>query len=222
MTRDTVSKRWTAFKHTAARVVRALRDAGGAWPRGARLHLRCMGRAESRSEGFAVYTGRTLRVNRAALRLNAPDWVVLLIHEIGGHHVQAIRQDAHDRDIPQTSRVMAAEERCAVLCEEKWAKLFGVGDAVRQWRRYRRARARLDNAVRRGAVTTAAQARRVFYDVPARLVRAAAELRRVRQRPGEVQGYLNGDPRQSPDCPCLRASVASQQKRRRVSGRPKK
>ena len=113
MTRDTVSKRWTAFKHTAARVVRALRDAGGAWPRGARLHLRCMGRAESRSEGFAVYTGRTLRVNRAALRLNAPDWVVLLIHEIGGHHVQAIRQDAHDRDIPQTSRVMAAEERCA-------------------------------------------------------------------------------------------------------------
>ena len=162
-----------------------------------------MGQEESRREGFAVYIGRTLRVNRAALRLTPQDWRVLLIHEIGGHHLQTIRQDARHRTIRETSAVMAAEERCAVMCEEKWARLFGVRDTVRQWRRYRRARGRLDRAVRLGRVQTAAQARRVFHDVPKRLVRPAAELRRVRERPGEVQGYLRGNPRQSPDCPCL-------------------
>lgn len=203
MTKATLRARWRYFRNVAAQVVRTLRDATGAWPPKYRLRLRCMGQEESRREGFAVYIGRTLRVNRAALRLTPQDWRVLLIHEIGGHHLQTIRQDARHRTIRETSAVMAAEERCAVMCEEKWARLFGVRDTVRQWRRYRRARGRLDRAVRLGRVQTAAQARRVFHDVPKRLVRPAAELRRVRERPGEVQGYLRGNPRQSPDCPCL-------------------
>ena len=62
--------RWAAFLQTVRVVVRHLKyEQGVTWPQGYRLHVRSMSREESRKEGFAVYQGRTLRLNRAALRL---------------------------------------------------------------------------------------------------------------------------------------------------------
>lgn len=202
--------RWAAFLRAVRVVVRHLRyEQGVAWPQGFRLHVRCMSREESRREGFAVYQGRTLRLNRAALRLTRSDWIVLILHEVGGHHLQTIRQASRHRDVRDTPATLAAEERCATLCEKKWARAFGVRRAARQWWAYRRARAALDAAEQKlaqrgGPPLTAAAARRVFrrHGVPRRLVRANYELTRVRQHPGQVRGYVHGRVRGAPDCPC--------------------
>ena len=93
-----------------------------------------------------------------------------------------------------------------MACERKWGKRFHIQQTVKEWMRYRRARVALDNAVARGTVTTEADARRLFkrHRVPDRLTRVRSELLRVREWPGEVQGYLHGRLKDSPDCPCRR------------------
>ena len=91
-------------------------------------------------------------------------------------------------------------------CERRWAKRFGIQRTAKEWIRYRRARVALDHAVQRGIVTTESDARRLFarHRVPARLTRVRVELLRVRERPGEVRGYIHGRLGDSPDCPCRR------------------
>ena len=166
--------------------------------------MRLMDEDLSRREGFALYENRTLSVNRRVLSLPERDWVLLSVHEIGGHHLQHILQDAHGHRGCFDDRCQAGEEFCAMACERQWAAMFGIESTVREWKRYRRARVALDRAVERGTVRNESQARGLFerHGVPARLTRPRVELLRVRQWPGEVRGYLHGRSTDSPYCPC--------------------
>jgi 2,4-dienoyl-CoA reductase-like NADH-dependent reductase (Old Yellow Enzyme family) len=175
------------------------------WPSGYRLYVRAMSKKESEKEGIAIYQGRTLRVNRALLRLPITDQTLLALHEIT-HHLQQITQHATGHYVQESDECMAAEERCAVTCEKKWAPIFAIPKTtVKDWEKYQESRAKLDTAVKEGRVKTVAQARQLMldYGVPKRLIRAKVELDRVKERPGEVQGYVNGTISKSPDCPCI-------------------
>jgi hypothetical protein len=198
-------QRWIRFKQVAKNVAQRIREETPHWPFGYRLHIRLMGQAQSKKEGFAMYDNRTLRVNRRTLSLPERDWTLLAIHEIGGHHLQAILQDHRLRGGCNSVRCQAAEEHCAMSCERRWGRQFGIESTVHEWKRYRQARVALDRAVQRGTVRTESQAYTLFqrHGVPRRLTRIRPELLRVREWPGEVRGYLHGRIRDSPDCPCV-------------------
>ena len=197
---------WNKFRDTIDRVRGYLKNRGLIPAPRSRLHVRLMGKAESRREGFAYYTyGGTLMINRVVLsRLTTSDWIILALHEIGGHHHQLSRQSMQQQERCGTACV-AAEERCAMRCELIFASHFGVTKVLQQWLKYRRARVRLDTAVRHGRVRTVSEAIRLFKNsgVPNRLVRARVELRRVRDNPGQVRGYLYGGVNRSPHCMCV-------------------
>ena len=199
-----IKRRWETCKRVIRDTAQTIRLESPDWPLGYRLHLRLMGKSQSQSEGFALYEHRTLRINRRVLSLPQRDWILLAIHEIGGHHLQRILQDHRRREECDSDRCQASEEFCGMSCERKWAKRFNIEHTAREWMRYRRARAALDNAVKRGLVATDFDARQLFkqYRVPKRLTRVRLELLRVRERPSEVLGYLHGRLRDSPDCPC--------------------
>lgn len=196
--------RWDKFKRLTRHVARIIQRESSHWPKGYRLHLQVMDKAQSRKEGFAVYENHTLKINRRVLFLPPRDWILLAIHEIGGHHLQGILQCKRHRRDCKNDQCLASEEYCAVSCERQWAKRFGIQRTAKEWIRYRRARVALDDAVQRGTVITESDARRLFerHRVPARLTRVRVELLRVRERPGEVRGYIHGNLGDSPDCPC--------------------
>ena len=198
--------RWDKFKRLTRHIARTIQRESTHWPKGYRLHLRVMDKAQSRNEGFALYENRTLKINRRVLYLPPRDWILLAIHEIGGHHLQHILHHHHHRKECDGDKCQASEEYCAMSCERRWVRRFGIQRTTKEWIRYRRARVALDHAVQRGIVTTESDARRLFarHRVPARLTRVRVELLRVRERPGEVRGYIHGRLGDSPDCPCRR------------------
>ena len=206
MSSSRVKRRWDKFKRLTRHIAHTMQRESPHWPTGYRLHLRVMDKAQSRNEGFALYENHTLKINRRVLYLPPRDWILLAIHEIGGHHLQRILQHHRHRKKCDSDKCQASEEYCAMSCERRWAKRFGIQRTAKEWIRYRRARVALDDAVQRGIVTTEADARRLFarHRVPARLTRVRVELLRVRERPGEVRGYIHGRLGDSPDCPCRR------------------
>lgn len=158
--------------------------------------VRVMPKKQGRREGFAYYVPatNTIHINAAASRLRRADLYVLAIHEVAhAWHTERMRGPVAG----------SRQERCAMACEGRYAKAFGVEREAREWLSYRRARVALDKAVRRDPSMGESEARRLMLrHCPARMVRVRSELRRVRERPGEVHGYLHGEVRRSDRCPC--------------------
>lgn len=202
-------RRWEEFLAVAAETVVEVKKLTGPefWPvKNFDVRFRKLVRSPWPAVPYAYYAYSTysIFISQDLLDLPEADWRAVLLHELA-HHVQHIKHKITRTRLCMNASCAASIEACATACENQWGVALKLEKTVSEWNRYIEGRSKLDTAVNVDrSVTTPQQARALLVQagVPLRLIREEQELLRVKDTPGDVQGYVNGDVRLVPHCPC--------------------